>query len=141
MKLIMRIIVVLITIVLGFFIFIKLNPKIKNIMFPKVEKNKMINHSSSTSVKILKKYIKKEKGNHFYVDVQNIYTPFEKYSISVKNKNTWNAICVNQSYFLNVEWYSYDWSHEIPSVTYLLEIKDFNNLNINYIDKKCSTVN
>jgi len=141
MKLILRIIVVLITLILGFFIFIKLNPKIIKIMFPKEEKNKIIYHSSSTNVKILKKYVKKENGNHFYIDVQNIYIPFEKYSINVKNKNTWDAICLNQSYWINVGWDSYDLSHEIPSITYLLEIKDFNNININYIDKKCTTVN
>ncbi|GGI17869.1 hypothetical protein [Gottfriedia solisilvae] len=141
MRLILRIFVVLITLILGLFIFIKLNPKIINIVFPKVEKNIMIYHSSSASVKILKKYIKKEKGNHFYVDVQNKYTPFEKYSISVKNKNTWNAICVDQSYFVNVGWDSYDWSHEIPSITYLLEITDFYNIKITYLNKKCTSVN
>lgn len=69
--------------------------------------------------------------------MQNLNTPFEKYSINVKNKNTWKLICENQSYFVSVSWDNYDWSSEIPSVTYLFEIKDFTNININYIKKRC----
>jgi len=40
-----------------------------------------------------------------------------------------------------VGWESYDLSYEIPGVTYLFEIKDLNNIKINYLSKKCSSVN
>ncbi len=124
MKIFGRCLLVIFTILFGFFIFIKINPKVISIMFPEVEKNKMINHSSSMNVKILKKYNKKENGNRFYVDVQNLNPPFQKYSIIVKNKNTWNSIRLNQSYFVNVDWDNYNWSNDIPSVTYLLQLKE-----------------
>jgi len=49
--------------------------------------------------------------------------------------------CVSLSYFVSVGWESYDLSYEIPGVTYLFEIKDLNNIKINYLSKKCSSVN
>lgn len=124
MKIISKLLLVIFTFFIGSMIFIKLNPKVITIMFPKSEKNKMIYHSSSMNVKILKKYTKKENGRHNFVDVQNLNPSFEKFTIIVKNRDTWNSIRLNQTYFVNVGWDNHNWSNEIAHVTYLLQLKE-----------------
>lgn len=53
MKVIGRLLIVTFTILLGYIIIIKINPKVISIMLPKVEKSKLIYHSSSTNVKLI----------------------------------------------------------------------------------------
>ncbi|MGG0655787.1 hypothetical protein [Rummeliibacillus pycnus] len=77
-------------------------------MYSTAEKknNSLIFHSSTMNAKIFEKYKSTEGKRTFYFKAENLFSPYQEFSIKVDDEKLWNLIEVNNTYFINVSWKS-----------------------------------